>query len=96
MSEFEAKAWIEWVGGRPKSVQKAIEQCPPGTYKLKLDDNEESAVEYIVIGYTEQEDGSVTAILRTEGLMGMFPRDVFGVKLTDLIPVAKEQDEQDT
>ena len=93
MNQFETKAWIEWVGGRPESVQKAIEQCPPGIYKLKLDNDEESVVEYILIGYTEQEDGSVTAILKTEGLMGMFPRDVYDVKLTDLRPVSELKDE---
>lgn len=86
MSEFELKAWIEWLGQRPESVRKAAEEYPPGRYRLRTD-GEESASEYLLVGYSEQEDDSVTAILHTDGFMGIMPREVFGVSLTDLIAI---------
>lgn len=91
MSEFELKAWVEWIWGewisqKPESVRKAAEAYPPGRYKLLID-GKESVVEYVLIGYTEQDDKTVTAILETEGLMGMLPRQVYGVKLDELIAV---------
>jgi len=86
MNQFESKVWIEWIGSRPESIRKAAEEYPPGVYKLNID-GEASAADYQLIGYTEEDDDSVTVILRTDGLSGMLPREVFGVKLTDLMPI---------
>jgi hypothetical protein len=86
MNEFESKLWIEWIGGRPEAIQQAAKDYPPGMYKL-FANGEYLPADYMLIGYTEQEDGSVTAILETEGVLGMFPRQVFGVRLEELTPI---------
>lgn len=83
------EAWIEWLSTRPPEIQAVAKTHPPGIYKLRLSDGELSPNEYVLVGYTEADTPgeSPTAILHTEGLLGVFPRQVYGVAFTDLIAV---------
>ena len=75
----------EWWDALPAKVKEATIAFPPGIYHRRdIPDRK-----YWLVSYEEMLDGSitVTAESRHPALPGILDRTVFGIPLTDLVPI---------
>lgn len=94
LSDEARSAAEEWLNSRPPAIRKLVEQRPPHLeYRWKYEDGTISESTYRVVSYLEPEDGSEpTMVVETEGMLGLFPRQVFGVNWETLVPVEESTD----
>jgi hypothetical protein len=87
---WQNEEFLSWFNGRPDKVKEVVKLRPPGTYRMKDGKGGYAAVNYDIIAYDENEDGTITLRVHTDGAFGLFPRQVFGIKPEDLELVTNE------